>query len=83
MDNKPSEEAIKLDQFLKLADVVQSGGEAKQLIRSGVVLLNDMVETRRGRKLRAGDVVIVDNNELIVEIRSDGDDSAEESNPTD
>ena len=48
------EEYIKLDQFLKLANVVQTGGEAKVLIQSGQVLVNGQVETRRGRKLRPG-----------------------------
>jgi ribosome-associated protein len=64
------DEYIKLDQFLKLAEVVQSGGEAKQLIQSGGVLVNGEVEIRRGRKLRQGDVVIVEGEELVVETDS-------------
>ena len=59
-------EEIKLDQFLKLAQVVQSGGEAKQMIRNGLVMVNNEVETRRGRKLRDGDVVVVGDEELEV-----------------
>src|SRR5262245_35910572 len=59
---------IKLDQFLKLAGVVRSGGEAKHLIQGGGVKVNGEVEIRRGRKLRAGDVVLVDEEELVVEI---------------
>jgi ribosome-associated protein len=62
-----AEETIKLDQFLKLAQVVESGGQAKQLILSGMVWVNGMIEMRRGRKLRAGDVVVVDGEELVVE----------------
>lgn len=69
-----SEETIKLDQFLKLAQVVQTGGEAKILIQSGQVIVNGAVETRRGRKLRPGDVVVVDGEELVV--ASDDDDAA-------
>ena len=65
-----TDEYIKLDQFLKLAEVVQSGGEAKQLIQSGGVLVNGEVEIRRGRKLRRGDVVIVEGEELVVETDS-------------
>lgn len=61
------DEYIKLDQFLKLAQLVQSGGEAKHLIQSGEVLVNGEVETRRGRKLYAGDVVVVEGEELIVQ----------------
>ena len=48
---------IKLSQFLKLKDLVQSGGEAKHLIQTGHVLVNDEIELRRGRKLYAGDRV--------------------------
>lgn len=50
-------EHIRLDQFLKLMGVVNSGGEAKHLIRNGEVRVNGEVETRRGRKLISGDVV--------------------------
>lgn len=62
------EEHIRLDQFLKLAQVVQSGGEAKHLIRAGFVTVNGVVETRRGRKLYNGDVVTVEDDEMVVEI---------------
>ncbi|MEA5466086.1 RNA-binding S4 domain-containing protein [Leptothoe sp. PORK10 BA2] len=48
---------IKLSQFLKLNDLVQSGGEAKHLIQDGHVCVNDEVELRRGRKLHVGDRV--------------------------
>ncbi|MEZ4861852.1 MAG: RNA-binding S4 domain-containing protein [Caldilineaceae bacterium] len=61
------EETIKLEQFLKLAQIVQTGGEAKHLIQAGFVRVNGSVETRRGRKLRPGDVVVVHGEELVVE----------------
>jgi len=60
------EETIKLEQFLKLAQVVATGGQAKVLIQSGVVRVNGLVETRRGRKLRPGDQVEVDGETLLV-----------------
>ena len=60
-------EYIKLDQFLKLADLVGSGGEAKHIIRSGLVQVNGIEETRRGRKLRNGDVVTMNDEEYVVE----------------
>jgi len=60
------EEFIKLDQFLKVQQIVMSGGEAKHLIQSGEVLVNGEEETRRGRKLRQGDVVTVDGVEMPV-----------------
>ena len=60
------DEFIKLDQFLKVQQIVMSGGEAKHLIQSGEVLVNGEEETRRGRKLRQGDVVTVDGVEMAV-----------------
>ena len=50
---------IRLGQFLKLANLVESGGEAKPLIADGGVTVNGEVETRRGRQLVRGDVVAV------------------------
>jgi len=51
---------IALGQFLKVAQMAASGGEAKMLIAEGHVLINGVVERRRGHKLAAGDVVQVD-----------------------
>jgi ribosome-associated protein len=48
---------IRLGQFLKLAELVDTGSEGKELIAAGEVLVNDEVETRRGRQLEDGDVV--------------------------
>lgn len=50
-------DTIRLDQFLKLAEAVQGGGEAKVRVQAGEVAVNGEVETRRGRKLRVGDRV--------------------------
>ena len=50
---------ITLGQALKAANVAGTGGEAKVLIQYGEVVVNGEVETRRGRKLEAGDVVEV------------------------
>lgn len=50
-------ESIQLDQFLKWANVVGSGGEAKNLIQEGNVLVNQEIEYSRGRKLYPGDRV--------------------------
>jgi len=73
----PNAETIELDQFLKLADVCASGGQAKHLVKSGVVRVNGEVELRRGRKLRPGDRVDVDGEEFMV--GSDADDESDES----
>jgi len=51
------DESIRLGQFLKLANLVESGAEAKPVIADGLVQVNGEVETRRGRQLRVGDVV--------------------------
>ncbi len=48
---------IRLGQFLKLAEMVESGSEAKARIAAGEVVVNDEPETRRGRQLHDGDVV--------------------------
>jgi ribosome-associated protein len=61
------EPAITLGQALKASDLVGSGGEAKVLIQAGEVIVNGEVETRRGRKLVAGDVVEVGDERLVVD----------------
>lgn len=50
---------IRLDQFLKWARLVDTGGTAKLLIQGGQVEVNGVVETRRGKTLTSGDVVTV------------------------
>ena len=67
----PLGEHIKLDQFLKLASIVQTGGEAKHLILSGQVVVNGQIETRRGRKLYEGDIVLIGEDELVVQVEPD------------
>ena len=60
-------EVIDLQDFLKLAGLVDTGGEAKFLIQTGEVRLNGEVETRRRKKIRRGDRVELDGNEHLVE----------------
>jgi ribosome-associated protein len=57
---------IRLGQLLKLADVVDSGGEARDLLEHEEVLVNGERETRRGRQLHGGDVVTVTDTVLEV-----------------
>lgn len=64
-------EFIKLDQFLKYAELVGSGGEAKQLIQDGKIRVNGEVCLQRGKKIRAGDsleIFIPDEAEGIDDI---------------
>jgi len=56
---------IKLGQFLKLAEIVQDGLEAKFMILNGEIRVNDLDETRRGRKLVKSDRVQVGDRVYI------------------
>lgn len=49
--------SIRLGQFLKLADLIDTGADAKSVIADGLVSVNGEVELRRGRQLHPGDVV--------------------------
>ena len=65
---KITTEFIKLDSLLKFANAVATGGEAKQIVQDGLVKVNGEVCTMRGKKIRPGDVVEVDDQlELTVE----------------
>ncbi|NLN64612.1 MAG: RNA-binding S4 domain-containing protein [Clostridiaceae bacterium] len=57
---------IKLDQFLKLANVCGSGGEAKEIIQRGCIYVNDRIETRRGKKLIDGDRIRINHEDYLV-----------------
>jgi ribosome-associated protein len=59
---------IELCQFLKFGGLVGSGGEAKQLIGEGGVLVNGAVETRKRKKLTIGDRVNVAGQSIIVQL---------------
>jgi ribosome-associated protein len=61
-------EHITLDALLKASGLASSGGAAKVLIAGGGVRVNGEPEKRRGRKLRAGDVVAVGDG--VVNVRS-------------
>ena len=61
---------IRLGQFLKLADLVQDGVEAKIRIKEGEVLVNKTVETRRGRQLKEGDTVSFDGRTRLISLPS-------------
>jgi len=61
-----SDESIKLGQFLKLSDLVDTGADAKGLLARGLVRVNGDVETRRGRQLASGDVVECAGRRVVV-----------------
>lgn len=59
-------EFIKLDSFLKLTNLCESGGLAKTFIKEGAVMVNGEVETRRGKKLYKGDKISFEGNDFII-----------------
>lgn len=60
-------EYIKLDQAMKLANVVENGAFAKDLIKDSLVKVNGEVETRRGRKLYEGDFFTFAGEKYVIE----------------
>ena len=58
---------IKLGQALKASGLVGSGAEAKEVIMEGNVRVNGETETRRGRKLYAGDIITFNGEEVKIE----------------
>jgi ribosome-associated protein len=61
-----SHEYILLNQLLKFTGLAESGGEANQMILSGQVKLNGTVALEKRRKLKAGDVVLCEGQEVKV-----------------
>lgn len=60
------EEFIKLGQALKAAGLCESGVEAKDVIQEGLVMVNDEIDTRRGRKLYDGDIIKFDGETVAI-----------------
>jgi Uncharacterized conserved protein len=61
---KIRDEFIKLGQLMKLAGMVGSGVDAKNVIQDGLVKVNGETDTRRGRKIHVGDIVSY-NGEIV------------------
>ena len=59
-------EFIKLQDLLKFSNLVESGGEAKECVQGGEVMVNGEICTMRGKKIRPGDVVVFDGEDLTV-----------------
>jgi ribosome-associated protein len=57
---------IRLGQFLKLADLIDAGGDAKSLLAREAVTVNGEAECRRGRQLTRGDIVRVGEHDVRV-----------------
>ncbi len=67
---KSTNDFVRLDDLLKISGESVTGGQAKVLIQSGCVAVNNEVCIMRGKKLRAGDVVKVGENLYQVEVES-------------
>ena len=67
-------ESIKLGQFIKLASLVATGGEAKTAIAEGAVTVNGEVDTRRGASVRVGDRVCIGTMCAVIFAADDDDD---------
>ena len=63
---KISSEFITLGQFLKFADIIETGGEAKLFLSQNDVHINGELDVRRGRKLRPGDKVVILGKEYLI-----------------
>ena len=57
-------EFIRLQDILKLCNLVETGGEAKERIQGGEAMVNGEVCTQRGKKLRPGDVVLFEGQQI-------------------
>ncbi len=65
-------EFITLGQLLKFADIIQSGGEVKTFLSENRVWVNQVLESRRGRKLFPGDKIDI-NHQSVLQIASKDD----------
>ena len=63
---KINSEFITLGQFLKFADIISTGGEAKIFLSQNDVFINGELDVRRGRKLRSGDKVVILGKEYLI-----------------
>jgi len=61
-------EPVELFKLLKFEGLVSSGGEAKMVVAQGMVILNGEVETRKRKKVVAGDVIEFNGEQMLVEL---------------
>ncbi len=61
---------IKLDQFLKFSGIASTGGEAKLMISDGIVFVNDVMASERGKKIYPSDTVTVkaDDGDIVINV---------------
>jgi len=65
-----SSEPVELYKILKFEGMVATGGEAKQVISEGLVLVNGKVETRKRNKIVAGDTIEFDQDKICIQLET-------------
>lgn len=63
---RPTDEYIELIKLLKIKQIAQSGGHAKIMVEEGIVKVNGQQEFRKRNKLKAGDVIEVEDNRITI-----------------
>lgn len=67
-----NKEPVELYKILKFEGLVPSGGEAKQVIADGLVLVNKVVETRKRKKIFSGDVIEFEDDRFLISFENPG-----------
>lgn len=67
--NLKGKEYIELNKLLKFLNIAESGGFANQMISDGIVLLNEVVETRKRCKLKSGDSISIRDRDIKIMIK--------------
>ena len=65
-DVKIKDEFITLGQFIKILDLISSGGEAKSFLLDANIKINNKADNRRGRKLYKGDLVVINSKQYRI-----------------
>lgn len=65
---KINTDTIKLDQILKFAGITQTGGQSKILINEGMVMVNGEITKKRGKKIKKGDIIEIEDMEKFIVI---------------
>ena len=63
-------EPLTLGQFLKFSGLILSGGEVKNFLENNKVLVNNVRELRRGKKLFSGDLILVNEQNYVLKIKN-------------
>lgn len=65
---KINQQPVELYKILKFEGMVASGADAKMVIAEGLVKVNDVIETRKRRKINAGDTIEYEQEKILVQL---------------